>query len=90
VDLFKCKVLNAYAFKTLHIRKSNPLLFLTNTLQQWLNSSKSCGFDESQGFALRINRFAVYSVDIIVMFTYKQRGSARSVLFPRGGKKKDR
>jgi len=38
-DLFKCKVLKAYAFKTLHFRKSNSLLFLTNALQQWLNLS---------------------------------------------------
>ena len=40
------------------------MLFLTNALNQWLNSSKSCDFGELQGFAPRINRFAVYSADI--------------------------
>ncbi len=40
------------------------MLFLINALHQWLNSSKSCSFGELQGFALRINRTAVYSADI--------------------------
>jgi len=60
--LFECK-----ALKALHFRKSNELLFLKNALQQWLNSSKSYGFDELQGSALRINRLAVYSVAIIIL-----------------------
>jgi hypothetical protein len=45
--------------------KSKYLLFMKNALKQWLNSSNPMGFDELQGFALRINRFAVYSVDIM-------------------------
>ena len=40
------------------------MLFLINALNQWLNSPKSYDFGELQGFALRINRFAVYSVDM--------------------------
>jgi hypothetical protein len=64
--LFKCKVFEASASKTLHFMKSKYLLFMKNALKQWLNSSNPMGFDELQGFALRINRFAVYSVDIIV------------------------
>ena len=65
-DLFRCKFFEAYASKNLHYRKSNPLLFLKNALNQWLNPSKSYGFDGLQGFALRINRKAVYSVDIMI------------------------
>ena len=42
------------------------MLFLINALKQWLNSPKSSDFGELQGFALRINRAAVYSVDIII------------------------
>jgi len=33
---------------------------------------KICDFGELQGFALRINRFAVYSVDIILTFLFFQ------------------
>jgi len=32
---------------------------------------KICDFGELQGFALRINRFAVYSVDIMIAQKYK-------------------
>ena len=42
------------------------MLFLINALKQWLNSPKSSDFGELQGFALRINRAAVYSADIIL------------------------
>ena len=42
------------------------MLFLINALKQWLNSPKSSDFGELQGFALRINRAAVYSADIII------------------------
>ena len=60
----KCKVLEALASKTLHFMTSKYLLFMKNALKQRLNSSNPVGFDELQGFALRINRAAVYSADI--------------------------
>jgi hypothetical protein len=56
----------AASLSGLALQEKHGMLFLINALHQWLNSSKSCDFGELQGFALRINRFAVYSADIII------------------------
>ena len=57
------------------------MLFLINALKQWLNSPKSSDFGELQGFALRINRAAVYSVDIISRAVKKRELHAKLPLF---------
>jgi len=68
--LFKCKVFEALPSKPCTSGKAWHA-FPDKRIATMSEFVKICDFGELQGFALRINRFAVYSVDIMIAQKYK-------------------
>ncbi len=67
------KVLEASASEALRFIKSAIYAFYDNALQQRLNESISVGFDDLRGFAMQIDRAAVYSADMMIQIKRQRR-----------------